>query len=261
MSCRVLLTLIIAVSLCNASEWMKNRSATGKYKKGKYVEAEKDYHAAQIEAPEKKELAFNRGCALYKMGDFENAAKEFDKAKSVPDILVKKKSAFNAANTMFKKGLSAKDESGLKSVEEAAKIYKEILKREPSDLPSRQNLEKALHVIEQMKKQQDEQDKNKDDKQDKQDKKDKNEQKDNEQKDKEQQQKKDEQDKKNEEKKQENKEDDKEDESKQQPQPKAGEMSKEEAQKLLDALKEDEQEKQKKLMQLRSRGKKLEKDW
>jgi hypothetical protein len=263
--------LIIFISLLTAiaepSAWLKNRSANSLYKKKKFAEAEKEFKNAQIEAPEIKELAYNRGCALYQKGEFENAAKEFEKAKSLSDPILKRNVAFNTANSLFKQGLASQDESGRKNVEEAAKIYKDILKREPSHLPSRQNLEKALHVIEQMKKNEQENKDKKDNKDNKDQQKDKNEKSENNKDDKKQDDKNknesDNKDKKDD--KQDSTKDDKQDEQKQdeqqQPKPKPGEMSKEEAQKLLDALREDEQEKQKKLMQLRARGKKLEKDW
>ncbi|MBL8025899.1 MAG: tetratricopeptide repeat protein [Fibrobacteres bacterium] len=259
---RIIIIIIATFSFAHSSAWMKNRSATSKYKKGKYVEAEKEYHAAEVEAPEKKELAFNRGCALYKAGKFEEALKEFEKAKSLNSPEMKKKSSFNTANTLFKKGLNSQDESARTSVEEAAKIYKEILKREPGDIPSRRNLEKALHVIEQMKKQEEQQKKNQDQKQDKNDKQNQDQKQDqnkNQNKDQDKNKNNDNKEQKGDQKGDKDKQE--KDENKQQPQPKPGEMSKEEATKLLDALKENEQEKQKKLMLLRSKGKKLEKDW
>ncbi len=251
-----LLCFLLSLSI-HASSWVKNRSGLSEYKKGNFTEAEKRFHEALIESPEKRELAFNRGCALYKKGDYEGASREFEKGKIITNPELKMKSIYNTANALLKKGMTANDNSGKSAIEEAAKLYKDILRKIPSDIQAKKNLEWALRIMEEMDKQQ-KQDQDKNKKNDQKNDKNKNQ---NEEQNKDQNKDEDKNNDQDQNKNDNSQQDKKEGNEEKSPQPKPGEMTKEEAQKLLDALKEDEKDKQIKLMQIRARGKKMEKDW
>jgi hypothetical protein len=258
-----------------ASAVSKNNQGNKEFKKGKYAEAETLYKEAEIEAPEKKEIPYNLGNAYYRADDFENAQKAYEKTRDIKDKKIRKKALFNMGNNFFRAGAAAQDSSGEQKLEQAVKTYKEVLKYDPSDYAAKYNLERTLEKIEQMKKQQQQnKDQNKDKNKDQKQNKDQNKNQENKQnqdkqdKDKQNQDKKDQNQDKQDKNKQdqnkqgENKEEQKPPENQARPQPvKPGEMSEEEAKHLLDAVKQDESDMQKRLMLLKVPTKKREKDW
>jgi tetratricopeptide (TPR) repeat protein len=230
----------------------KNKKGNKAFKKGKYPKAIEHYQAAQVEAPEKKAIAYNLGNAHYKANDFEKALSAYDRAKGVRDSKLKKKALFNAGNAFYRAGANPQDRGAQEKLKQAVEKYKEVLKLDPFDQNAKFNLQKALERLEQMKQQQQKQ-KDKQDQKNKQDQKDQQDQK---QKQDQQDQKDQKQDQKQKDQKQE-----KEDQKQARPKPKPGEMGEEEAKRLLDALRQDEKDLQKKrLMMMLPRGK-LEKDW
>lgn len=261
-----------------ASAVSKNNKGNSAFKKGKYAEAEALYKAAELEAPEKKEIAYNLANTYYKQGDFESAERAYEKAKNIKDPKLRQKALFNLGNALYRAGSNPQDSAAQGKLEKAASVYKTILKNNPSDYASKFNLEKTLQKIEQMKQQQNQQnkdnkDQNKDNKDQNKDNKDQNK---NDKQDKKDQQKQDKDSKQNQDKNKqdenkkdgdkkdqgENKDEQKPPEDQNKPQgKKPGEMSEEEAKRLLDALKQDESDMQKRLMLMRVPSKKLEKDW
>jgi tetratricopeptide (TPR) repeat protein len=244
-----------------ASAVSKNKRGNKAFKKGKYPEAVEHYQAAQVEAPEKKAIAYNLGNAHYKANDFEKALSAYDRAKGVKDSKVKKKALFNAGNAYYRAGANPQDRGAQEKLKQAVEKYKEVLKLDPFDQNAKFNLQKALERLEQIKKQQQQQKDNKDN-QDKKDDKNKQDQKNQQDKkdQKDQKQKQDQQDRKQDQNQKDQKQE-KEDQKQARPKPKPGEMGEEEAKRLLDALRQDEKDLQKKrLMMMLPRGK-LEKDW
>lgn len=251
----VLIPILFLALAVPGSAVSKNKKGNKAFKKGKYKEAVEHYQAAQVEAPEKKEIAYNLGNALYKANDFEKALEAYDRAKGVKDNKLKKKALFNAGNAYYRAGANPQDRGAQEKLKQAVEKYKAVLKLDPFDRNAKFNLQKALERLEQMKQPQKDNkdnqdkkdDKNKQDQKDKQDQKNKQDQKDQ----KNQQDQKQKQDQK----------DQKEDQKQARPKPKPGEMGEEEAKRLLDALRQDEKDLQKKrLMMMLPRGK-LEKDW
>jgi Ca-activated chloride channel homolog len=203
------------------------------YGEKKYADAEKNYRQALNKNKESYKGSFNLGDAYYKQEKYTEAAEQFQalthKATS-KDTLAK--AYHNLGNSLLKS----------KKYEESINAYKNALKNNPDDEDTRYNLACAQQYLKQQQQQQ--QDKKKDDKKDDKNK-DKN--KDEDKKD----QKKDE--KKDQEKK------DKQDKQKQE----QNKISKEDAQRLLDALQNDEKNLQDKLKKGKTKGVKveIEKDW
>lgn len=210
------------------------------YKKENYSEAEKSYARALNKNKDSYKGAFNLGNAYYQQGKYEEAAEQFQllthRATS-KDTLAK--AYHNLGNALMK----------LKKYEEGANAYKNALKNNPNDEETRYNLAYAQQMLKQQQQQQQNKD-NKDKKDDKENKDKKDEQnKDNKDKDKKEKDKKDQEKKDNKENKEEEK-------------PKKEEISKEDAQRLLDALQNDE----KNLQDKRKKSKtgvqvQIEKDW
>jgi Ca-activated chloride channel family protein len=243
--------LVLAAPIFSSSV-SKNRKGNKAYKEGKFDAAAQQYREAEVEDPEEKALSYNLANTLYRKKDFEAAAKSYERALSGRDRDLKKRALFNAGNNFYRQGAGAQDSSAQGKLEEAIKRYKGVLNLDPYDQAAKFNLQKALELMEQKKQQQQQQqqqDKNKDDKKD---------QKQNEQQGKDQKDK----DKQKEQQQQQQAGQDKKDEKEQEKKGvKPGEIGPEEAKQLLEAVKQDEKDLQKKRLQMMMGDRKLEKDW
>ncbi|MEJ7558288.1 MAG: tetratricopeptide repeat protein [Pedobacter sp.] len=213
------------------------------YQQKKYKEAEASYRKSVVKSQQSVAGNFNLGDALYKQKKLEDAGKKFtDIANTSTDKAVKSQAYHNLGNSLLESN----------KIEESIAAYKKSLINNPKDDQTRYNLAYAQEKLKQQ--QQDKKnDKKKDDK-DKKDPKDKDKQDQNkDQKDKDKQDK----DKQNQDKK----DQDKKDEKGEQPQP--DKLSKEEAERLLEALNQEEKQTQDKLKNKKAKGVKgrIVKDW
>ena len=213
-----------------------NKSYNGK----NYDQAEKNYKQALSKNRDSYKGSFNLGDAYYQQQKYGEAAEQFQalthKATS-KDTLAK--AYHNLGNALLKS----------KKYQECIDAYKNALKNNPNDEDTRYNLACAQQYLKQQQQQQQKNQDKKDDKKNDKDKKD--------------QDKKD-QDKKDQDKKDQDKKDkqDKTDQKEKQEQPKE-QISKEDAQRLLDALQNDEKNLQDKVRKGKAKGVKvqIEKDW
>lgn len=202
------------------------------YKKGQYAEALQIYQAEQKEKPDDPLLAFNIGNALMKLGRQDEAVRQYQLSESLTrSASVAGQSAYNRALANMKQ----------QEMDKALQDARKAVKLNPDDPDARANVEVISRLID-LRQQQQNQQQNQDNKKDQ----------------KQQDQKK--QDQQNQEKQkqdQQNKDQKNPDQQQQQ-----ATMPKEQAQRLLDALKKNEQEAllKKKEMQTRQR-RKTEKDW
>jgi len=216
------------------------RKGNESYKSGDYKNAEVEYKRAESNKELDYITSFNQGDALYKMERYEEAQTAFEKAiKSTGDKKEQANAHYNLGNTY----LSQQKPS------EAVNSYKEALKLNPKDAQARYNLSLAKQMLQQQQQQQQQSDQNQDGDQDqdqKQQQQDKGDKGEEDQKDKGEQQQQDEGDK---------------EEQQQTGERKENEIGKEEAEKLLEAVKRDEQKlHDKKKQKVSSRAKSL-KDW
>ncbi|QKJ28686.1 tetratricopeptide repeat protein [Mucilaginibacter mali] len=215
------------------------------YQQKKYNEAEQQYRKALEKKAQNVEGNFNVGDAMFKQKKFDEAGQQFGKlAEGTKDKKVAAAAYHNLGNTLMEG----------KKLEESIEAYKKALMNNPKDEETRYNL---AYAQEKLKKQQQQ---NKNDKN-----KDKNKDKD---KDKKDQDKKDkdkkDQDKKDKDKQDKDKQDkDKQDQQKQQQQQQKPQVSKEDAQRMLDALNNNEKQTQDKLKNKKLKGApvKIAKDW
>lgn len=208
------------------------------YKQKKYAEAEADYKKSLEKQRSNLQGNYNLGNAYYKQGKFDKATEQFEAVNSLPSVSDqdKAKNFHNLGNSYLKQ----------KKYEESIQSFKNALKLNPKDNDTRYNLAYAKSMLQQ---QQQQQQKNKND-QNKDQNKDKN--KDQKDKDKEKQDKKDQQ-KDQKEKDKENKED--------QAKREKNKISKEDAEKILQALNNDEKKTQKKLNQKPGSRITVDKQW
>jgi len=182
---------------------------------GDFKKALEFYRQAEAERPETPELQYNIGSALYKEGKYEEGADKLEKSFVTGDINNEAKGHYNLGNVYYRTG----------DYQKAIASYQKALELAPDDIDAKYNLELARKMLkEQLKPQQ---------------------QKDNKQ---QQPQQQDQQDKQDQQKQQEQEQQQQEDQKQNQQKPQQmdkNEMSKEDAERILNALKDDEKDLQK----------------
>lgn len=163
----ILLTIFVllwAVTLPAQNDNPLIRNGNKQYKEGKYKEAEIDYRKAMEKAPKSYKGEYNLGNSLYKQNDWEEAGRSFMNSAGKMkenDVVDKAAALYNLGNSMVK---SEKYAEGIEA-------YKQSLRLNPSDHDTRYNLSYALRKMQQQQQdQQQKKDQNKDDKQDNKDK-------------------------------------------------------------------------------------------
>lgn len=235
----VLLAVLLLLHISGFAQQEKKYIKEGNknYAEKKYADAEKKYKLGASKNKDSYKAAFNLGDAYYKQGKYEEAAEQFQQLThraTSKDTLAK--AYHNLGNSLLQS----------KKYEESINAYKNALKNNPDDEDTRYNLAYAQKMLQQQQ-QQNKDDKNKDNK----DNKDKN---DKDKKDK---------DKKDNDQKDDQKDDKGEKNKEQQKQQQQGQISKEDAQRLLDALQNDEKNLQDKMKKEKAKGVKvqIDKDW
>jgi tetratricopeptide (TPR) repeat protein len=195
------------------------------YKEKKYSDAEVNYKKSLNVNKNSSTGQFNLGDAYYKQGKFEDAAQQFQPLTSNWDLSKdeKAKAFHNLGNSFFQ----------AKKYDESINAYKNALKINSKDNDTRYNLAYAQSMLQQQKQRQQQNDK---------DKKDQN---------------------KDQQKLQQNKDQQKKDQQKQEQKQaeQKQKISKEDAEKILQALNNDEKNTQKKLMRKESTKISIEKNW
>ena len=234
----LMVILSIVVFLLSSSDCLW-ASARSKVKQGnryfnqkKYEKSIERYRDAQIDSPESKEIYFNIGNSLYRTGKHEDAMKEYEKSTYSKDTLLQSEAYYNMGNSLYRQG----------NMPESIVYYKKALELNPEDEDAKYNIEFVQKKIKEM------MDKQKDQPQDQQQK----QQKQGEEKEEEKVKKEGDEDKDKEEEQAQKKEDGK----------KEDEMSEEDAQRILNALEDDEKKAQKERQKAISRqGIRVEQDW
>jgi len=264
----LMITAVSIFSFVNADEvGAKNRRANKLYSKGQHGEALKLYDDALLLDPSNGKLKMNKGSALYRLGELDEAEKSYQEALS--SQLNKKTTAdahYNLGNIQYKQAEELESAGDPASARQkysgALESYINTLKLRPNDMDAKWNLQLAHQKVNLMREQQNKnQDENKDNKDqqgdqnqqkdkqrgDKDDKKD--------QKDKDQQDDKDRSDDKDQ---QDNR--DQQGKDNQQPRPDKGDQKKEEAERLIEQYADDSDTLNKPRFQ-RARVRQPEKDW
>lgn len=227
------------------------------YNKGLFPEAVHEYSLANELNHGSFEAAFNQGNAWYKQDSLEKAAGQFQLAANLAREASQEAMAWhNLGNTYLQQ----------KNYQKSIDAYKQALRKNPLDDDTRYNLAYARKMLEDQKNQQDNQDNNKDNKDNKdQDKSDTS--KDDQQKQDKGQNNKDKEQNENDSSQGENeeKEQDKQGKEKEQQQsnPGKGSISREDAERLLNALEQDEEQLRKniRLKEEKTEPRHIEKNW
>ncbi len=241
------ITLAVLFVSISSGFAQSNRSTINKgvdqYEEQKYTDAEVNFRKVVENSPKNFEANFNLGDSYYKQKKYEDAIKSYTSAlESSTNDKERAQVYHNIGNSLLKSN----------KIEEAVESYKNALKFNPNDDDTKYNLSYALELLKNKNKnQQNKNEKNKDD-----------------QKNKDQQQKQNQDQQNKDQNKQDQKQnpqpkdqESKQDNTKQNQQPKQNQISKEEAQRILDALKNNEKDLQKKLRKKVGIVKPTDKDW
>jgi tetratricopeptide (TPR) repeat protein len=203
--------------------------------------AEVNFKKGTEKVPDNFEAQFNLGDAYFKQQRYDEAIKSYQSSLAIArNDIEKSKVHYNVGNSLLKS----------QKIEESIEEYKKSLKLNPDDQEAKYNLSYALEMLKNQEQQKDQQQDKKDE--DKKEEEKKDEQKDKKEEKKEDQQKKQDQQKQDQQKKEEEKQ-----QQQQQPQ----KISKEEAERILEALKDNEKDLQKELRKIKGKKVKTEKDW
>lgn len=249
----ILLFLASALMSWSQQENRLIRKGNSKYDDGKYKEAEIDYLKSVQSGKSSHKGFFNLGDAWYMQNNYKQAAAAFDTLRTFRmDDETRAHSYYNLGNSLLK---AAKDSAQLaqKFLPASVEAYKQSLRLKPDDADAKYNLAYAQKLLQKSQQQQDQQQQNKD-KQDQQKDQQKQEQnKQDQQKDQQQQ---------DQQKDQQQANQDQQQQQQQQGQPQ--QISKEDAERILEALKNDEKETLEKLKEAKIqtiRVVKSDKDW
>jgi len=232
---QVLILILLAVpSVAEAQNHRKFiREGNREYSKQRYDQSEVEYRRAIDVSPDAGKAVFNLGDALYRMGKFEEAGKEFDRhAGMTEEDMALAAADYNRGNSLLKAG----------KIEESIEAYKSSLLANPGNHEAKYNLAYAQDLLKQQQQEQQDQDQQKD-----QDKQDKN-------KDQDQQQQDNQESDKNQDQKPEDNQQDQDNNQQQQQQNQdqqqnqsSPKMTREDAERLLQALANEEKEVQEKV--------------
>jgi len=220
------------------------REGNRQYNAQKVTDAEKSYRRA-LDVDEKSNMAsFNLGDALYRQQKYEEAGKEFEKVASEMTGKTDKAQAYhNLGNSYLQQ----------QKLKESIEAYKQALRNNPDDADTKYNLSYALNLLKQQEQQQQKNQDNKDNQNNK-DNQDQQNQQNQDNQDQQQQQ---------DQNQQQQQQDQKKDEMQQKQQQQQQQINREDAQRMLDAIAQEEKELQEKLQKKERAGyrSKIEKNW
>ncbi|MDR2038424.1 MAG: tetratricopeptide repeat protein [Bacteroidales bacterium] len=226
------------------------RAGNKLYEAGQSVDAETAYRKALIADEKSHQAAFNLGDALYRQQKYDEAGKQFEiAAAEMTDKKDKSRAYHNLGNSLLQQ----------QKLKESIDAYKQALRNDPKDMDTKYNLSYAMNLLKQQEQQN--QDDQKDQNQDK-DKQDQNKDQQDQQKD-QQDQDKDEQDQQDQKNQDQQKDQQQQDQQKNEQGQKEQQISPEDAQRMLDAIAQEEKELQEKLQKKERAGHrgKIEKNW
>ena len=119
----------------------ETREGNRLYEEGRFAEAHEKYLEALLEAPDSPVIRFNDGNALYRGEDYESALESFRAAVESGDPELAGAAWYNLGNTLYRQG----------ALPESLEAFKQALRSDPADADAKHNLER---VLEQMQEQQ-----------------------------------------------------------------------------------------------------------
>ncbi len=255
---RIMLSMVMIVFMAavavGENHVSLNESGNAAFDLGNFEEALDFYRQAEMARPETPEIYYNEANTLIETGKYETAVEKLEKVLNSDNMMLQADAYYNGGNGFFKQ----------EDYKQAIEWYQKSLELNPDDLDTKYNLELARNRLkEQMEKQpQDQQQQQDQQEQDQQEQDQQEEQQKEEQQEKDQQEQ-DQQDQQQEQQQEQQggKDEEQEEQQQQQAEQNPEEMSKEDALRILNALKDTEEDNQKKQKRFKVKGSYRGNDW
>ena len=145
----LMLTGIVAFPVGAVGQSARPRVEEGNrlYSEGRFDEAHQKYLEALLDDPDSPLIRFNDGNALYQTQDFQRAMERFQEALEGEDPALISSVWYNLGNALYRQ----------QQLQESIEAYKEALRANPSDTDAKHNLERVLEQLQQQDQQQDQQ--------------------------------------------------------------------------------------------------------
>lgn len=125
----------------------ETREGNRLYEEGRFAEAHEKYLEALLEAPDSPIIRFNDGNALYRGEDYESALESFRAAVESGDPELASAAWYNLGNTLYRQG----------ALPESLEAFKQALRADPGDADAKHNLERVLEQMQEQEQQQQQQ--------------------------------------------------------------------------------------------------------
>ena len=122
----------------------ETREGNRLYEEGRFAEAHEKYLEALLEAPDSPIIRFNDGNALYQGEDYESALESFRAAVEGGDPELAAAAWYNLGNTLYRQG----------ALPESLEAFKQALRTDPADADAKHNLERVLAQMQEQQQQQ-----------------------------------------------------------------------------------------------------------
>ncbi|MYA34515.1 MAG: tetratricopeptide repeat protein [Gemmatimonadales bacterium] len=122
----------------------ETREGNRLYEEGRFAEAHEKYLEALLEAPDSPIIRFNDGNALYRGENYESALESFRAAVESGDPALAGAAWYNLGNTLYRQG----------ALPESLEAFKQALRADPSDADAKHNLERVLEQMQEQQQQQ-----------------------------------------------------------------------------------------------------------
>jgi hypothetical protein len=260
-----LVMILITGSVYAQRENKYIRRGNSEYEEKNFIEAQKDYLRSLDKGGAIHKGLFNLGDVYYELNDYRQAGMMFDSvARLQVDQDVRSKAFYNLGNTLLSASLIS-DSVAAEALPLSIESYKESLRINPVDSAAKYNLAYAqLLLKDQQQQQQQQNQQNQQNDQDQQDQQDKDQQQQNQDQNKdENQDQQDQQDQQQDRQQDQQQSPEQQQQQQQQQQPQSRQISKEDAERMLEAMKNDEKKTLEKVKLGKAKGKtvKSEKDW
>ena len=122
----------------------ETREGNRLYEEGRFAEAHEKYLEALLADPDSPIIRFNDGNALYRGEDYESALESFRAAVEGGDPELAAAAWYNLGNTLYRQG----------ALPESLEAFKQALRANPVDADAKHNLERVLQQMQEQQEQQ-----------------------------------------------------------------------------------------------------------
>ena len=125
----------------------ETREGNRLYEEGRFAEAHEKYLEALLADPDSPIIRFNDGNALYRGEDYESALESFRAAVEGGDPELAAAAWYNLGNTLYRQG----------ALPESLEAFKQALRADPADPDAKHNLERVLEQMQEQEQQEQQQ--------------------------------------------------------------------------------------------------------